>query len=101
MLIKSLTLQHLPRPHHHLSVAQPTLLPHHRLHRVAERPVGFSGDARVHVRRRLVRLAPAQQDPLVGSYRPQQSMRRRLKPQTRVGAKEFLHVSADVRGGRF
>jgi len=91
MLFKPLTLQHLPGSHHHLSVAQPTLiLPQHHLHRVAERPISLPAAlARAHVRRGLVRLAPAQQDPLVGSQHLQQLTRRSLKAQTGARPEEF------------
>lgn len=104
MLLEPLLPQHLPRPHHHLPVAQllPLALPQDGLHRVAERPERLPSlrRRRAHVRGGLVGLAPAQQDPLVGLQRVE---RRRLQgreaePEARLGAERLEQVGPDIRG---
>nr|ACL53325.1 unknown [Zea mays] len=72
VLLEPLVAQHHPGAAHHLAVCQRRRVRRqHDLQRGAERPTRPAAERRVvilrHVRRRLVRLTPAQQDPGVGA----------------------------------
>jgi len=64
VLLEPLLAEHLPGAEHHLPVAhRRRVCRQHGLQRGAERPARAAAAGRRDVRRRLVRLAPAQQDP--------------------------------------
>ena len=100
VLLEPLLPEQLPGPAHHLLVAhRRRVRRQHGLHRAAERAARLSADGRLvvrrHVRGRLVRLAPAQEDAAVGARR-----RRVVVAElgAGVGAEEREEVVGDVVG---
>ncbi|XP_039778974.1 uncharacterized protein LOC120646482 [Panicum virgatum] len=101
VLLEPLVPEQLPGPAHHLLVAhRRRVRRQHGLHRAAERAARLSADGRLvvrrHVRGRLVRLAPAQQDAAVGARRRRVVVVAELG--AGVGAEEREEVVGDVVG---
>uniref|UniRef100_K3Y8A7 Uncharacterized protein n=1 Tax=Setaria italica TaxID=4555 RepID=K3Y8A7_SETIT len=107
VLLEPLLAQHLPGPGHHLPVAhRRRVRRQHGLHRAAERAARLAAPlprrlvvvvVPRHVRGRLVRLAPAQQDPAVGARRAV-VVARVVELVAGVSAEEREEVVSDVVG---
>ncbi|PVH33545.1 hypothetical protein PAHAL_8G020400 [Panicum hallii] len=103
VLLEPLVPEQLPGPAHHLPVAQRRRVRRqHGLHRAAERAARLAAVGRLvvrrHVRGRLVRLAPAQQDAAVGAGSAVVVALLVVELGAGVGAEEREEVVGDVVG---